>query len=56
MTTVLSYQHQLNTIRALTSHLRFFGCDQSIYSTSVLEEYYRTLTRKKKLKNRFKFY
>lgn len=47
MKTVLSYQHQLNTIRALTNYLRFFGRVHLIYNTSVLGEYYRTFTGKR---------
>lgn len=50
MKTILSYQHQLNTIRALTDYLRFFSHDHLIYNTSVLEENYSTLMRKEKNK------
>lgn len=37
MKTILSYQHQQNTIRALTDYLRFFAHDHLIYNNSVLE-------------------
>lgn len=47
MQTTLSYQHQLNTIRALTDYLRFFAHDHFSYNTSVLEENYSTLMRGK---------
>lgn len=50
MQTTLSYQHQLNTIRALTDYLIFFAHDHLTYNTSVLEENYSTLMRRKKKK------